>query len=112
MGNAREILEDFASGVYLYPMRYNDENAMIRYFDFRFLYGDQALAIRDWERRADETGADGIVYAVLPRSEEQILELRDFLLSLDAHGTRVLFMLPKSFSDIEETAYAYQAVFS
>ena len=107
--NAKEILEDFTGDTYLYPTRYNDENAIVRYFDLRFLYGDEIMAIQNWEKVADETPADGSVYVALPRTEEQIAELRDFFLnSSKAHGRRVLFMLPKAFPEIEEDQEKYK----
>ena len=111
--NAKEILEDFTGDTYLYPARYNDENAIVRYFDLRFLYGDEIIAVEDWEKYADGTSADGSVCVALPRSEEQIAQLRDFFLnSPKARGNRVLFMAPKAFLEIEETACAYRALSS
>ena len=111
--NAKEILEDFTDDTYLYPIRYNDENAIVRYFDLRFLYGDEIIAVQDWETWADASPADGSVCVALPRSEEQIAQLRDFFLNFPKkRGRRVLFMLPKAFSEIEETACAYRAIVS
>ena len=111
--NAKEILEDFTGDTYLYPTRYNDENAIVRYFDLHFLYGDELIAVEDWEQCADASPADASICVALPRSEEQIAELRGFFLnSSKAHGKRVLFMLPQAFSEIEETACAYRAIVS
>lgn len=110
IGNAKKILQSFASDTYLYPTRYNDENAIIRYFDFNFLSGNDVFAVNDWNTRISSSDADGVVYAIFPESEEQIAEIRQYLQSEKISSNRVLFILPKSFYNVVDVAYSYKAV--
>ena len=110
IGSVKDILEEYTSDTYLYPTRYNDENTIIRYFDFRFIQGSHLMEVKDWTLRMGDSQADGVVYAILPDSEEQIPELRDYLGQNTTDARRTVFVLPLKYEDIASSAYAYNAL--
>lgn len=61
--NIETILNDYVGHKVLYPNAYNDENSVVRYFDFRFILSDN-LVSNDWNNTSI-SGEDGIIYAVI-----------------------------------------------
>ena len=105
-----DILNSFNNDNYLYPNRYNDNYEMIRYFDFLFITGNEYINEKNWKARLDSTQADGIVFAIIPESLEN-LEIIEKSISKQEYGnSRLVFILPKVFRSIEETAYEIKAV--
>ena len=101
-----DVLNQLASDIYLYPAKYNDELEMTRYFSFRFLTGEAFLAQKDFERDIGKSGADGIVYALMPSSGEERSELVEKLMSPDLRAERCLFVLPDAWEDVSDAAYS------
>ena len=104
---AKEVLDQINTTKYFYPIQYNDENEIIRYFDFKFIYSTDLLKIDKTGFDLDTT-ADGVVYAILLANEkdrevalEKILEIKN---------PRAVFILPKSVETIEHIATEYQAI--
>lgn len=104
-----EVLNALVKDVYLYPAKYNDDFEMTRYFAFRFVTGQAFLAQTDWEAMLSETAADGMVFALLPASGEDVATLRQQLAARPVHAERCLFVLPKRCPAIEAAAYRYLA---
>lgn len=65
---------------YIYPSRYNDEREMTRYFSFEFIDEDEARPDVDWTMKSETIDADGVVYGVIPKSDESISRLREELI--------------------------------
>ena len=101
-----DVLNQIASDIYLYPAKYNDELEMTRYFAFRFLTGEAFLAQKNFEADVDKSGADGIVYALLPSSNEERSELLKRLAAPILQAERCLFVLPDVWIDIADAAYS------
>lgn len=95
---------------YLYPSRYNDTHEMIRFFAFRFI-GEECL---DQQQRLasiiNDDGADGVIFGLLPHSSDSIQNLRKKaeVVSRDYH--RAIFVVPKSYREIEQFVREYKAV--
>lgn len=109
-GSVRQILSEYASDLYLYPTRYNDENAIIRYFDFDFITGTDFLSVNDWESRIAGRLSDGVFFAILPESEADLSSIRSQISSHFSNSRRVIFALPKEYTDISDSVFLYQAV--
>lgn len=103
------VLNRLVSDVYLYPAKYNDDFEMTRYFAFRFVTAESFLAQTDWESVVTETGADGLVCALLPTSEEARERLENQLAGRLPQSERCLFLLPKRCPSIKTAAYEYFA---
>jgi hypothetical protein len=106
----KDILNRSAFDSYMYPTRYNDENEITRYFDFAFIDSADFWETQNWERRIADAGTDGVVYAVIPQSKDEIGSLRTAVAEGQRGAERVLFIIPNEHTDIGAIAFEYEAV--
>lgn len=106
----KEILNKSTFNSYMYPTRYNDENDIIRYFDFVFIDSNEFWAVENWERKIEGIDADGVVYAIIPNSQEEIGIIKKALLSGRHNHNRIVFVVSNIYTEIEKIAYEYSAV--
>lgn len=106
--SAKEILNSMNFERYVYPSRYNDEKEMTRYFQFEFIDGDEIADNNGLAAKSGRIHADGIIYGVLPRDEEQLAKIRSILPS--AEDEKIIFVLPKEYSDISRSVRELEAV--
>ena len=104
----KDILNNSYFDSFMYPTRYNDEHEITRYFDFLFIDSKEFWSTDDWELKISDTKADGVIYAVIPENEEDIDKIAAKITSI-SFGERIVFCLPKKFSDIEKVAFEYNA---
>lgn len=95
---------------YMYPSRYNDDREMTRYFSFVFIDEDEVRPSTNWIIKSENIAADGVIYAVIPHSDESIPKLRKTLLETSAGCDRQIFILPNHYAEIENVAHEYEAV--
>ena len=95
---------------YIYPSRYNDEREMTRYFSFEFIDEDEVRLDVDWTMKSEAIDADGVVYGVIPQSDESISRLREELIQSSSGHQRFLFILPKKYKEITEIIQEFNAV--
>lgn len=95
---------------YMYPSRYNDEREITRYFSFIFVEEEEVRPDTNWVIKSERVSADGIIYAVIPRSEEAIPLLKRTLLETSRNCLRHIFILPNDYFPIEAVAREYEAV--
>ncbi len=107
---AEEILNDSCLENYIYPTKYNDEHDITRYFDFSFIPAEKILLKYNFDYALRSSQADGIVFAVVPKSEDDLNRVRNYLLDNPIIEDRVLLVMPKSFINISDIAYEYAAV--
>lgn len=105
----KDVLNNSSFDSYMYPTRYNDEHEITRYFDFIFIDGKEFWSTENWELKIADTMADGVVYAIIPDNKEDIKKIAKKI-SSKSFGERVVFCLPKKFTDIEKVAFEYNAV--
>ena len=108
--SATEILNNSAFDSFMYPTAYNDENDIIRYFDFKFLDSKDFWAVSDWSNKISDSKADGVIYAIVPGKEEEIEELRKAILADVNSHNRIVFILPKKWKDVSIDILDYAAV--
>ena len=106
----KEILNNSNLDNYIYPSRYNDERNMIRYFSFQFIDENEVTENVEWEVKSKYVNADGIIFGVIPHSEESLEKTKKILLNSEKKFKRVIFVLPKHYSLIENTAKLFSAV--
>ena len=95
---------------YLYPSRYNDAHEMIRFFSFRFI-GEECLEQKDiLDSIVNDDCADGILFGLIPQSSESIQHLREKAEVVSQGFRRAVFVLPKSYREIEPYVREYKAV--
>ncbi|MDD4495438.1 MAG: hypothetical protein PHV32_14045, partial [Eubacteriales bacterium] len=95
---------------YVYPTRYNDEHEITRYFDFLFIDSKEFWSVDDWNLKISNTMADGVVYAIIPESAEEIKKIKKALTDGNLNHNRIVFCIPRKFKSIEKIAFEYKAV--
>ena len=95
---------------YVYPSRYNNERDMIRYFTFEFIDEDEVTEDVDWVLKSASIDSDGVIYGIVPHSEESISRLKDIILKTSKESESIIFILPRHFSEISDIVKEYNAV--
>lgn len=106
----KDILTECNVSRYLYPSCYNDKMEMTRYFSFQFINAKEVQEDTNWAVKSEGIQADGIVYAILPSSEEELSQVQQLIQQNTQETQQILFILPKFFSQIEEDVLAFKAV--
>lgn len=108
--SVKDILNEVNFDNYMYPARYNDEREMIRFFSFEFIEGKEVTDDIDWKIKSENIQADGIIYAVIPETEEEIVRLNKLIRKLSTGYKRHIFIIPRYYQEIEQTAKELNAV--
>lgn len=108
--SVKETLNGANFDNYMYPSRYNDDREMTRYFSFVFIDEDEVRPETNWIIKSENIVADGVIYAVIPHSDDSIPKLRKTLLETSMGCNRQIFILPKHYTEIENVAHEYEAV--
>lgn len=108
--SASQILNDSAFDSFMYPTAYNDENDIIRYFDFKFIESKDFWAVNDWGKKIADSKADGVIYAIIPENQDEIETLRKAILIDKNPHNRIVFVLPKKWTGISRDALDFAAV--
>ena len=85
---------------YAYPIRYNDQREMTRFFQFVFIDSDELKSITDFNAYIGRFEADGVIFGILPHDDEQITELAALLSNRTSGITRAVFVIPDHVNDI------------
>ena len=108
--SVKETLNRASLDNYMYPSKYNDEREMTRYFFFEFIDESEVTRDVDWEVKSESIQADGIIYGIIPESEESIPKIKEVLLSTSQGQERFIFILPKKYVEISEIVLQFNAV--
>jgi hypothetical protein len=93
---------------FLYPVEYNTDFAMTRYFQFVFIEAQKVFDEFDWNVAVKATSADGIVFALLPDTKIESVEKKVLLLS--GNFSQTVFVLPRKQDSIQSVLRQYDAV--
>jgi len=104
------ILNESAFDSFMYPTRYNDQYDIIRYFDFRFIDSREFWDTEDWGLKISNTKSDGMIYAIIPENQEEIEKLHSTILNGQNAHNRIVFILPRKYTNIAKDALDYAAV--
>lgn len=103
--STKDILNKLAFESYLYPVKYNDEHCITRYFEFKFVDCNE---IKNSAYETNDPDANGIVQALFFETPMEHIEFD--INSLKITNERVVTIVPKKFVDISSFAYEYEAV--
>lgn len=106
----KETLNNSNFDNYIYPSRYNNERDMIRYFAFEFIDEDEVTEDIDWNVKSQSLAADGVVYGIIPHSEESISRIKEVLLKTSKECERFIFIIPRHYIEIGDIVKEYNAV--
>ena len=85
---------------YAYPIRYNDQKEMTRFFQFVFIDGEDILLTQNLKELVHQHHSDGVIFGVLPQDEEHIAELENALKANTVGVKRAVFVIPEHIHDI------------
>lgn len=101
----KTLLNEFAMESYLYPVRYNDEHCITRYFEFRFISASECQA---GNFSINDGDANGSVQAVFFESAS---EFDSFNVSkIQVSNNQVILVVPREYTDISSYIYEYKAL--
>lgn len=106
----KETLNNSNFDNFVYPSRYNNEHDMIRFFSFQFIDESEVTENVNWKVKSENIEADGVIYGIIPHSEESIAKLKDIIVSTSNECDRFIFILPRHFSEIEDIVREFNAV--
>ena len=95
---------------YLFPSRYNDDKDMTRYFAFQFINAEEAIGDVNWKMKSERIKADGVIFAVFPESDADIVKAKQAILQSSIGQCKNLFVIPTTYKDIAPTIREYEAV--
>ena len=104
--SAKNILNDFIGQKAIYPNAYNDDNEIVRYFDFEFVAAKDIL-YHDSDIEIIPESSAGTIYAVVTDSENYYDVLREIQL---IQNERLIFVLTQNNENISKFIYQYQAI--
>ena len=110
--SVKDILNEINFDHYMYPARYNDEREMIRYFSFEFINSSEIYDNVNWDIKSESVNADGVIYGVIPSSEEELQNIINLIETTSRGFDRCLFIVPKHYNEIENTVREYHAAAS
>ena len=106
----KETLNNTNFDNYVYPSRYNNERDMIRYFTFEFIDEEEMADDVDWTLKSASIEADGVIYGIIPHSEESISRLKEIILNTSSECESIIFILPRHFAEINDIVKEFNAV--
>ncbi len=110
VSTSTQILNEINIDNFIYPTKYNDENDIIRFFEFTFINSDDFFNVENWESKKREYGADGSVFAVIPKDEKEIKKIVSHIKAIDTPYNQTIFAVPKKCEDISNIVLEYYAV--
>lgn len=109
-----QILNEFNTHRYFYPIEYNIQNSITRYFEFTFISGKDCFTQNNDKhstlfRNSDK--ADGFIFAIFnEENNASVQKSRQDLLKLSKQFPDKIFILSKSADDFSERLRKFDAV--
>lgn len=94
---------------YTYPLQYNDQVEMTRFFQFVFIGANQLYHTNDIQEIVDQYSADGVIFGIFP-DDEQNEDFVEVLCQKSLHTSRAVFVLPGVIDNIHGTLKMLDAV--
>lgn len=104
----KTVLNKFNAHKYLYPVGYNDECEITRYFKFSFISDKELLEIDNWETKINDFDSTGVVYGVILESEDSRQKVIDKISEVTCD--RVLFIITDIVLEIDKDCLEYEAI--
>ena len=95
---------------YIYPSRYNDSREMTRFFSFEFIDEEEVTENTNWSIKSEKIDADGVIYGIIPKSQDSIERLRNILLQTSQNEQRFVFILPKKYHEIQNVVREFSVI--
>ena len=106
----KETLNNSNFDNYMYPSRYNNDRDMTRYFSFEFIDEEEITEDIDWNKKSESVEADGVIYGIIPHSEEAIEQIKKVVLNTSKECRQQIFVISKYYKEIENIVREFNAV--
>lgn len=103
--SAKDILNELYADNFLYPVKYNDEHCITRYFEFRFV---EPNSLNNCDPLKDKD-ASGLVRAIFFENSVEFEKFRSS--KAKCAEKQIVTVIPREYSDISSIAYEYRAVY-
>ena len=107
--NLKNVINESNFDHYVYPSRYNDEKEMTRFFEFRFIDSGEVTLDTNWDIKSENIKADGVIFGVIPDSNEDIVRIKQ-ILSNTKGAEDCVFVVPNRYYDIRQIAAEFDAL--
>ena len=87
---------------------YNDDNEIVRYFNFNFITDKEFFEVDNWEVKISDEDGVGVVYGIILTSEENRTAVVKRLAEINHN--RVVFVVPNIAVDLTDDCLEYNAV--
>lgn len=108
--NIKETLNNINFDNYMYPSRYNNDRDITRYFSFVFIDEEEITEDIDWNKKIESIDADGVIYGIIPHSEDVIEQVKRVVLNTSKACGQQIFIIPKHYKEIESMVMEFNAV--
>lgn len=99
------ILNAESKNVFLYPIKYNDTNEIIRYFTFEFISPEQCEEVVEWDKRIADKYATGTFFVIFDKDKSNGYEWVKKISNI-----RVVFVVISNAIKIEDILKQYDAL--
>ena len=104
-----EIINELNLEHYLYPVEYNTNKEMTRYFEIKFITSEELMNVPTITSYELNTQADGIVLAILPNKESS-KKLEKYILEKSESANLTVFVLPTEQTSISDDLRRIDAI--
>ena len=104
-----EIINELNFEHYLYPVEYNTNKEMTRYFEIKFITSEELMNVPTITSYELNTQADGIVLAILPNNESS-KKLEKYILEKSEGANLTVFVLPTEQTSISDDLRRIDAI--
>ena len=102
--NTKTLLNELVYDNYLYPVRYNDEHCITRYFEFKFIgHSELRNALK-----MNDSDANGSVCALFFETADEFEKFKPNDAFVD--NKQIVTIIPRAFTDISSCVFEYKAI--
>lgn len=107
--NLKEIINQANIENYLYPIKYNDEKELIRYFKVEFIESAELLNTANLSIKFENSDFDGLIIPVITKNYDDLDKVKLWFKENHNKYLRIIFVILTEPFDITEIAYDFQA---
>lgn len=103
-----DILNEIPFDKYIYSNRYNDEKEIVRYFKFEFISSKEFLYTKNWDKRLEKSGEEGLIVGVLNETKEDLKKIYEYITQIST--SRIIFVTSEKIKNIKDLVLEYKII--
>ncbi|MBR3316188.1 MAG: hypothetical protein IKG21_00010 [Atopobiaceae bacterium] len=104
-----DLLNKIMRGKALYPSRYNEERAIVRYFDCGFASQASTNGWKRGERILTDTSGDGEVVAICAETPDELESMKEMAKDSLSAKLMTVIVFPRRYVDVADAAFRLEA---